>query len=122
MLTACSGSSASVPEPTTLEDGCAHVVEASIVPTGTATYRVTATIASADTGWNKYADLFVVRTPRGFVLRKRVLEHPHVDEQPFTRSLTGLSIPEGEDFVEIAASDSLEGFCGQFVVLEVPRS
>jgi len=95
-------------------------VEATIVPTGS-TYRVTATIASADTGWNKYADFWVVRTPRGFVLRKRVLEHPHIDDQPFTRALSGLHIPEGEDVVEIAASDSVEGLCGQIIVLDVPK-
>lgn len=94
-------------------------MEASIVPTGTS-YQVTATISSADTGWDKYADVWVIRTPDGFVLRRRELTHPHTSEQPFTRSLTGVTIPPGEDVVEIAARDSVEGFCGEIVVLDVP--
>lgn len=117
VVAACSGSA----EPLVPDPGCAHVVEASIVPTG-ASYRVTATISSADTGWDKYADTWVVRTPDGFVLRRVELAHPHTNEQPFTRTLTAVTIRPGEDVVEIAARDSIEGFCGEIVVLDVPRS
>ena len=56
----------------------------------------------------------------GDVLGTRELAHPHVDEQPFTRSLTGVVIPEGVTTVEIAARDSVVGFCGTTVSVAVP--
>jgi hypothetical protein len=55
------------------------------------------------------------------VLGTRVLTHPHVDEQPFTRSLSGVAIPEGFTQVEIAARDLVEGFCGAMMGAAVPR-
>ncbi len=99
--------------------GCANVVEADIELSGD-TYRVSATILSADTGWEKYADAWEVRSPDGTVLGTRILAHPHVDEQPFTRSLSGVDIPTGVMDVEIAARDSVVGFCGETVSVAVP--
>lgn len=108
---------------TTTEDeaagGCAHVVAATIETTGD-TFTVSATVRSADTGWEKYADAFEVRASDGTVLGTRILAHPHVDEQPFTRSLTGLVIPAGTTEVTVAARDLVVGFCGDVVVLSVP--
>jgi len=114
----CSSSS----EPPRTTDGCANVISAEVVSTGSSSYRVTATVSSADTGWEKYADRWIVRTPGGLVLDSRELAHPHVTEQPFTRTLSGVRIPGGEEVVEIAASDSVEGFCGKILVLDVPGS
>lgn len=114
------GEAASTIAGTTSEDsGCANVVRAEIDSTG-GTYRVSATIRSADTGWEKYADAWDVRTPDGTVLATRVLAHPHVDEQPFTRSLDDVDIPSGVMSVEIAAHDSVEGFCGETTTIAVP--
>ncbi|MGB5655630.1 MAG: hypothetical protein WBN35_03340, partial [Acidimicrobiia bacterium] len=56
----------------------------------------------------------------GEVLDTRVLAHPHVGEQPFTRSLTGVDIPEAVTTVEIAARDSVVGFCGTTATVAVP--
>ncbi len=99
--------------------GCADVIDATIEP-GSAGYTISATVRSADTGWDKYADLWEVRTAGGAVLGERVLAHPHVDEQPFTRTLRNLSIPAGTAEVTIAARDSVVGFCGAEYVVEVP--
>lgn len=99
--------------------GCANVVEVDIEPSGD-TYRVSATILSADTGWEKYADAWEVRSPDGTILGTRILAHPHVDEQPFTRSLSGIDIPVGVTDVDIAARDSVMGFCGETVSVAVP--
>ncbi len=106
-------------ETTSSAAGCADVIDATIEP-GSAGYTISATVQSADTGWDKYADLWEVRTADGAVLGERVLAHPHVDEQPFTRTLSNLSIPEGTDQVTIAARDSVVGFCGAQYVVEVP--
>lgn len=83
-------------------------------------FKVSATVRSADTGWEKYADLWEVRAPDGTVLGQRVLAHPHVDEQPFTRSLNAVAIPDGVGEVTIVARDSVAGFCGAEYVAEVP--
>jgi hypothetical protein len=41
-----------------------------------------------------------VETPGGEILGTRVLHHPHVEEQPFTRSLGGVEIgPEVPEVV-----------------------
>lgn len=99
--------------------GCADVVAATIDSSGD-TYNVSATLLSADTGWDKYADAWEVRALDGTVLGTRILAHPHVDEQPFTRTLGGVEIPDGMKEVEIVARDSVAGFCGVTVIVTVP--
>ncbi len=70
-------------------------------------YSFTATVAHADTGWKHYADKFEILTPDGKVLGTRVLYHPHVDEQPFTRGLGNVSIPAGITSVVVRAWDNV---------------
>ncbi len=118
ILAACT--SAGDATTTTAEpDGCADVVEATVERSGDS-FVVTATVRSADTGWDRYADEWHVRTPDGDVLGTRVLTHPHVDEQPFTRSLTNVEIPASTSSVEIAARDSVVGYCGITATVPVP--
>jgi hypothetical protein len=99
--------------------GCADVVDATISEQD-GTFTIAATVSSADTGWDKYADTWEVRDMGGDVLGERVLTHPHESEQPFTRSLSGVVIPRDVAEVTIAARDSVAGFCGDVFVLEVP--
>jgi len=101
---------------TELSTGCADVVEVVVtgdgmLADGTPTYRFDVTVSSADTGWDKYADRWEVVDAAGAVLGERVLAHPHVDEQPFTRSQTAIAVPGFE--VTVRAHDSVEGFCGE---------
>lgn len=100
-------------------DECAHVVGGEVTWQGE-TATVSATVSSADTGWDKYADAWEVRTTDGTVLGVRELAHPHENEQPFTRSLTGVDIPAGSTEVELAARDSVAGWCGDTLVVPVP--
>lgn len=99
--------------------GCADVVaaEAALDASGVWWFRVT--VRSADTGWDKYADAWEVVGPDGSVYGTRVLTHPHVDEQPFTRSLSGVEIPAGVESVTVRARDSVAGFCGEVATVEV---
>lgn len=99
--------------------GCADVTEVVATPEEGGTYRFDVTVRSADTGWEKYADAWEVRAADGTVLGTRVLAHPHVDEQPFTRSLTGVELPDGLDEVIVAARDSVNGFCGEELTIPV---
>ena len=84
---------------------------------GTDDFEVT--VGHADTGWDRYADKWDVMAPDGAVLGTRVLLHPDEDEQPFTRSRTGLRIPAGVDRVTVRAHDKVHGYGGgeQAVVL-----
>jgi hypothetical protein len=57
--------------------------------------RFVVTVRHADEGWNHYANAWQVLAPDGAVLATRVLRHPHVGEQPFTRALAGVKVPPG---------------------------
>lgn len=72
-------------------------------------WRFDVTLRHADSGWEHYADAWSVIGPDGTVLGKRVLAHPHVEEQPFTRSLSGVSIPEGVAALRLRPHDLVHG-------------
>lgn len=71
--------------------------------------RFDVTLSHADTGWDHYADQWRVLDTNGNVLGTRTLVHPHVDEQPFTRSLSDVAIPRGTTRVIIEARDTVHG-------------
>jgi len=71
------------------------------------TWSFNVTVKHADTGWDHYADGWEVAAPDGTQLGYRKLLHPHVNEQPFTRSLSRVEIPEGITTVIIRAHDSV---------------
>jgi hypothetical protein len=96
--------------------GEADVIDAEATRAGGDNWRISATIRHADTGWDHYANGFEVVGPDGIVLGTRVLYHPHVEEQPFTRSHT-LTIPAGITTVTIRATDSVHGTGGAEVTL-----
>lgn len=73
-------------------------------------WRASVTLEHADTGWDHYADGWQVVTPDGEVLGHRKLFHPHVNEQPFTRSLSGIQIPERLNEVIVEAHDKVHGW------------
>lgn len=75
----------------------------------------------ADEGWNHYADQWDVLTLDNQLLASRVLHHPHVNEQPFTRSLSGVVLPEGLKQVKIRARDSKHGYSKNEVVIDLPE-
>ena len=56
-------------------------------------------LSHPDTGWDHYADGWEVLDDTGERIGLRVLVHPHVTEQPFTRSLTLDTLPDGPLFV-----------------------
>ena len=68
------------------------------------------TIRHGDTGWDDYADGWRILDADGNELGMRNLAHPHVDEQPFTRSLSGVRIPDGVSEVGVQASDTVGGW------------
>ncbi len=83
------------------------------------TWRFDVTIRHPDTGWDDYADGWRVLDMDGNELGMRVLHHPHVDEQPFTRSLGGVAIPEGTAQVQIQARDNVGGWAEGTTVIDL---
>jgi thiosulfate/3-mercaptopyruvate sulfurtransferase len=92
-------------------------VRARLQSEGTWVFEVT--VQHEDTGWEHYADRWEVLTPDGQVLATRVLTHPHVNEQPFTRSQSGIAIPEGVTQVRVRAHDLVDGYGGREVVVDL---
>jgi len=66
-------------------------------------------VSHADEGWSHYANGWQIFTPTGEQLGVRVLAHPHVKEQPFTRSIRNIKIPPSIDSVYLKAQDSVHG-------------
>ncbi len=77
--------------------------------------RVSVTLAHPDTGWDHYADGWRIETEDGTVVGTRELLHPHVEEQPFTRSLTVNDLPDEPLFIR--AKCSVDGWSDTRVVL-----
>lgn len=73
------------------------------------TFQFDVTLRHADTGWDHYADGWGIYTLDGVELGYRILAHPHVNEQPFTRSLSGVDIPPNITEVIIRPHDLVHG-------------
>lgn len=73
-------------------------------------WRFDVTLFHADTGWDDYADGWRIVDEGGNVLGQRNLAHPHVNEQPFTRSLSGVRIPANITRVGVQARDNISGW------------
>ena len=86
------------------------------------TWRFSVTLSHGDTGWDDYADGWRIEAPDGTILGTRELLHPHVTEQPFTRSLGGVAIPEGLASVNVRASTNTDGWADTVVAFELGGS
>ncbi|WP_286236901.1 hypothetical protein [Neptuniibacter halophilus] len=84
-------------------------------------YHFQVTLKHADSGWEHYANRWEVVTPEGAVIATRVLHHPHVDEQPFTRGLNSVTIPSGNGHVFIRAYDSRHGRSASEYRISLPQ-
>lgn len=80
--------------------------------------RFTVRVKHKDRGWNHYADRWEILSLDGEVLATRVLAHPHVDEQPFTRSMTVEISPEYKSVI-VRAHDSEHGYGGEEVTVVI---
>ena len=101
--------------------GEVEVVKAELFPLGDGIYRASVTLRHADEGWDHYADRWEVLDSEGNLIAVRELAHPHENEQPFTRSLGGISIPSDVSEVVVRGRDSRHGYGGPELSLEVPR-
>jgi len=93
-------------------------VSANLRDDGTWTFDVT--ISSPYDSPDRYADAWRVLAPDGTELGVRELLHDHAGEQPFTRSLSGVEIPDEITEVTVQARDRLNGWGGAIVTVNLP--
>jgi hypothetical protein len=58
----------------------------------------------------------------GKVLGERTLYHPHVNEQPFTRTLSGLNIPAATKRIYIEAHDKVHGWSKDRLLIDLKNN
>lgn len=97
----------------------AKVVDVEVRRAGDGRYRFSVTLSHPDTGWDHYANAWHVEAPDGTRLGTRELAHPHVNEQPFTRSAT-VDVPPGTPFVIVRGQDSVHGLSKAVRRVELP--
>lgn len=97
----------------------ANVDHVKVVKSG-GSYTFDVTISHTDTGWDDFADSWRIKDAQGNVLGERELSHPHIDEQPFTRSLSGVKIPDGVTEVFVEAHDTVNGWNPQAKTVKLP--
>ena len=101
--------------------GEADVISVEVKQTGKNIYRFEVTVRHDDKGWKHYANKWDIVASDGTVLGTRTLYHPHVQEQPFTRSLSGVKIPDGIERVTIRAHDSVHEYGGKTITVDLPK-
>ncbi len=102
--------------------GLADVLRVEIRPSAQpGHYHIDVTVRHADEGWRHYANRWEIIGPDDEILATRVLAHPHVHEQPFTRSLANVKIPYEFTWIKVRAHDLVHGYGGREVTLSVPR-
>ena len=87
----------------------AKIIKASAELTSAQKFNISVTLEHADEGWEHFANAWRVYTMEGELIGERVLHHPHVKEQPFARTLLGLSVPADVKEVVIVAVCSTTG-------------
>lgn len=78
------------------------------------------TVEHADTGWEHYANSFEILKENGTLIKRRILAHPHVEEQPFTRSLDGVKLHKNLKHVIVRARDSVHKYGGKEMKVAIP--
>jgi len=101
--------------------GEAEVTQVQVIRTGPGLYRISVSVLHQDKGWDHYADAWEVLAPDGRILATRTLYHPHVDEQPFTRSLDKVKIPADIRQVEVRAHCSDHTYGGKTETVSLPQ-
>ena len=101
--------------------GEANVIDVDVSCNGDSICRFDVTVRHDDEGWKHYANRWEVLSPDGEILATRVLAHPHDNEQPFTRSLANVKIPDGLSEVVVRAHDLIHEFGGDEMVVQLPK-
>ena len=106
--------------------GNADVVYVKAIENTEGSWTFQVSVSHPDIGWDDYADGWDVVLPDGIVIKPdssvkftRTLLHPHVNEQPFTRSQSGIIIPLEVLRVKVRAHDIVDGYGGKEIIVEL---
>ena len=100
--------------------GKVDVVKVQLKQQSPGIYTASVTLKHNDQGWKHFANRWEILDLQGNLLATRVLAHPH-SEQPFTRQLTGISIPDDVDQVRVRGHDLVHNYGGVEQTVAVPR-
>jgi hypothetical protein len=113
-----------LPAPTTAPGApsLAHVRFVRMTEETGGTWRFDVTVQHEDESEAHFVDRWeiLIPLPDGQTLSyARPFTQPHLDEQPFETSLSGIQVPEGTTQLWVRARDSLHGYGGQEVVVDL---
>jgi len=97
-----------------------EVVSAEVELEADGTYSFEVTISSPYDTPERYADAWRILSPDGTELGIRELLHDHAGEQPFTRDLSGVEIPDDISVVTIQGRDLVNGWGGATFEVTLP--
>lgn len=83
-------------------------------------YSFAVTMSSPYDTPDRYADSMRVRSADGDVFGERPLTHDHAGEQPFTRDISDVQIPDGVTEVLVEGHDQKSGWGGDTVTVAIP--
>ena len=81
-----------------------EIVKAEAIVQTSQLFDIAVTIKHPDTGWDHYANEWVVVVDDDNEVAKRTLYHPHVKEQPFTRYVRDVKIPQDTTSIKVYAT------------------
>lgn len=100
----------------------ADIVNVKVQKSSATSYNFRVTVLHKDTGWDHYADKWDIVGEDGRLLGTRILYHPHVSEQPFTRGLSNVHIPATVHRVTVRVHDSVHEYGGKSITVKMPST
>ena len=97
------------------------ILAAAIIHQSHGEYLVNVKLEHHDTGWQHYADEWRLVDDKGNILGSRVLQHPHVNEQPFTRALSNVKLGSELKIIYIEAHDKVHGWTKNRLMIDLSK-
>ena len=98
-----------------------QLLTAAIIHQSQDEYLVSIKLQHEDTGWDHYADEWRIVDQQGTVLGTRVLLHPHVQEQLFTRALSNVKLDDKHTKIYIEAHDKQHGWAKEKLEIDFTK-
>lgn len=86
------------------------IAQARILWMGANSYEFHVTVSHVDDSWEHFLNRWEIIGAGGRVIATRVFRHPHIGEGYVSRSLRGVSIPDGNSTIIIRAHDMRHGY------------
>ncbi len=112
---------ATVSDATEVTELYPDVVGVEAVHDGDGSWTFDVTLSSPYDSPERYADAWRVVGPDGTVFGERILLHDHAAEQPFTRSQSGIEIPDEVTTVTVEGRDQVSGWGGATMDVTLER-